>query len=250
MIQSNKEFQFIEPNCNSIKEISFIGGVELTKSKIERLKTTLANVERVELLRFQLDADIYDNFLKFCTNLKTLRINPRFNDSKWLLYEYRKLENIHITFSNEFAELKTFLERNPSIRYMEMYTSFIFINAETLMTVNATINELAIHCYNVNHLESVCNLLGALYKRQFYEYLKIIVISFNQKCADLLAKLSPITAMNIHTSDENIIWAEMKYLKEIEFGTSKDFGIKSFVSNAVNLERAILSMPKFDHMLC
>lgn len=252
---TSEEFQFIEKNCRSVKYISFVGQIDLlTKSKISCLKNTLDKVENIELVLSSTDGEIYDCLLKYCTNLKSLRIHSKSGDNNWFLQSYPKLNSILINNCDEIPEFSTFLEKNSGILNMGFYSSFIFNNAEALLTSNIMIDKLTLHFCNTDGFDSFCFLLNKLYQRGFYKNLKLdfdYICDFNKEIAELLAKLPSVSKIDISFMKGNVELPIMKKLRKIKFKREIDSCgfFKSITVNACNIECATFLIPTFDKIL-
>lgn len=244
-----KQMRYFESKFRSIKNVQLIGYFDLTDSMIDCLKKILSKVESIEFIGFHFTGKFYQEFSKYSPKLKSLRIiSP--TPGNWFFQKYVELEYMSIPFDlGKLDDVKFFLEQNTKIKSLEINAKFLFTNQKSFCDINAKIDELTIHTYLSEDLESICMLLNKLHDQHFYKRLRLIICGSDQKFADLLTKLPQTERINAYTSDENIIWPVMKNLKEVEFGTLKDFGYVSLVSNAINIEYAILSVTKFDKIL-
>lgn len=258
-----EELKCVESMYTSIKSLTFENKISLTKRKIECLKNILAKVKCIELIECEIDGDIYDDLLKFCKNLKSLRMNEMYGGKKWLLQKYPTLEHVQLRFIFDFDsdldgkmcdEIKPFLEQNPNIRCLDINASFLLQNMKQFTMVNAKLDELSIYCAHPNELKLICAALNDLHgRRGFYQRLKLKIYLFDQDCIERLAKLPALENVVIAgLTNTTLSWPVMTDLKTVEFGFGYDhakYGLETLVTNAINLESVFLQRSKYEEIL-
>ncbi|XP_055303365.1 uncharacterized protein LOC129569014 [Sitodiplosis mosellana] len=117
---------FQNMDADSIKLINRIV-INLRKDKpldIKKLKNVLNNVEVLIVEPFSLKFDIYKNLLKYCKNIKSLRIcSCDATGDKWLHKQYPTLE--HVYFYYYFKRRHLVLKR---FRFRRIYCCCIYIH--------------------------------------------------------------------------------------------------------------------------
>lgn len=151
------------PNTK-LKSIEFLHVCNLTplifshlpscgKSLLEMLKS----VEMVEFTLCSMDARNYDNILRFCTNLKHLKIVSSVGLCKWPDQYYPTLEHLDVRFflaEIDPDQLQPFLQMNAQIKKLS-----IEMQAGKLMNMieaaDAKFNELAISLHDLSNSDVV-----------------------------------------------------------------------------------------------
>lgn len=245
-----EDFQFIESNCTSIKQLCVRG---LNKNKFDCIKNTLAKVEFIDIGCFGIDDDFYDNFLKFCTNLKSLTLDSSVKGTNWLLKNYPRLEHVKLNrhFDRPLPELCTFLEKNPSIQRFSIAAKFLNNNSESFMTTTAILDELSVICFDFRDLKTIHTLLNKLYDRGFYKRFIIECSFIDLDHIELIAKIHGVEQLIYAFSINKIIWPVMLNLKKMKYNgfLCEDFGVETLVTNAINLESVDLKLATFNQIL-
>lgn len=159
-------FDYVKMNCcNNLKELN-----------LYRLKCALINgnndygasikgqLRNVEIITFNgcIIPDIHKQFLKYCQNLKHLRINEKkFNiDSSdtWMCHAYINLESFTFWGCNDgkYSNLSVFLAINRNVKNINC----MGIDVLKIVMKNANdLNNLIIHCDAPEDLDSIQKLL-------------------------------------------------------------------------------------------
>lgn len=247
-------FHYIQSNFPSIKNILFGEILHGPFPSFEEFKITLAKLEFVEIPLIG-NGDIYEPFLKFCTNLKGIRIRTYAKNNNWLLQKYRKLEHVSLMIYDDIelysnlescAELKIFLEQNPTIQTIEILGNILLKIKEIFMTANATIDQLNIFCSKSMDCEGLRVLLNDLHGRCFYKRLHLLG-SFHQTFVDLLRNLHPVEKLTILRIEADIACPAMKNVKELHGDNCEKFDV--IFKCAVNVERVVWKQLGFDQIL-
>lgn len=266
--KSSDQLNLIEPNdFKFIKRVQ-ISMKKLKKSKIPNFQSILHHVEMVELNVSKTDCDFHTNFMKFCANIKSLRIyNIRSKsiikggESKWLNHHYPTLEHIFLNdlhmkiyCGKEISGLKKFFQLNPNIRVFSTTFNFLWMNRNWLKKSNISFERLELE---VNYLlernaENVCGLVSELYKKGFYKRLHFYGTIIHDEDMNRIILLPELEKMNIRYSDtsQEGIPSSLISLKELSFMDQYDFrDLNTLASNLVNVDRIHISKTTIDGIL-
>lgn len=243
--------QYIELNCSSIKKVMVIDRFkELTTSSINALKKTLAKVEYVDF-HDNGNNPICESLIELCTNMKSLRLSYTNLSNNWFHQKHPFLE--HIAFphgSNDDVDLKSFLELNPSINSLQIDAELMIKRGESLMTTNATLNELSVVCHYFGNLETLIILLNDLHHRGFYKCLSVIFSNLYDGNIHLIPKILAIKKLGLGHFEENIVLPSIPTVKEVDFDAQVhvNIDVKKLMASAANLERVIVFEPSFEQI--
>lgn len=117
-------FRHVGSICNKTpKKIRILEAKALTEMHGKCIEEILSNVEIVEFEDCSFAAELYDSFLKYCSNLKQLVLKSfaecthKGIKNKWLLEKYPKLKQLSWSFDEAPPEeLSVFFHRNPGVR--------------------------------------------------------------------------------------------------------------------------------------
>lgn len=184
-ISTNQTENFAQfaPKLKSIKELE----LDLF-GRIDNIHGILPRCEKIAIFNHCLafPGNLYDDVLKFSTNLKHLKVSAEFHrgsESNWLLYEYPKLESVDLTCVDRITitrkQINNFLALNTGVRKFG-------IGAKCLVKYKLSIFELllpkltefSVGCLSfllsLGSPEELIELLNTLYDRGFYERLSIV----------------------------------------------------------------------------
>lgn len=212
-----KAYRYVGLNCTkSIKYFRVYGF--LPDGAFDYVKEILSEIEVLEMNECFINGEFYENYLKFCSNVKSLSVarSGYIQDKSivigtgndWLLRRYPTLKHFELTDTFELKnnELKTFFEQNPNIvtfstdarTLWENRHSFIdiFVNLET-MAINICQSKI-IDSNNqpLSIKDSVYNILAELHRRGFYRRLHLYVYFVDQQNLDKMLSLSAIEMLN------------------------------------------------------
>ncbi|XP_055325684.1 uncharacterized protein LOC129579559 [Sitodiplosis mosellana] len=232
-----------------IKQIR-LGGTTLSVAKVNCLKKLLRTVKCVKLERYSIKGDLYEKFLKFCTNIKTLSVgycymrNGNHNDG-WLTRKYPTLQHLEVTggIARKFDELKTFFEQNPNVRSFAIKSSLLEKNWDMFRTTNIKLDVLAIWFDSAN-VTTFRDNLNSLHGRGVFQRLHWYSreISAEEASLNALEKLS-VCPWNL--GECTTISPLLVNIKEliIRFYLNGSTTMETTARNLVNLERVYLGQP-------
>lgn len=188
-----KQYYDFESSSDAAYKQIIFKDVRLSANKIKCIKNALTKVEAINMVNCAINGEFYDTILKFCTNLKSLRIefvalgNVRDHvrpevmmgtDNNWLRQKYPKLEHLELAHkaSIEMDELKVFFAQNPNVRSLAMNDVLLRANGHLFLTTNIKLDRLAVQCYLFycdNHLQLLFSLLNELHAHGFYQRLHL-----------------------------------------------------------------------------
>lgn len=167
---------FIGENCDSLRKIT-IGRTGLfSTNMIELIEDKLDKVDTIILLRLykSIPYQFYEDFLKFCPNLKTLRIeSPSLADNDWMCHEYPNLKDFMIINRSQTASstLGNFFQNNKQLKHFRTNYNFLLTNIETIIKSEIKLDVFTIFCEKNHDFNDVCTLLNKLYDNGFYKRL-------------------------------------------------------------------------------
>lgn len=212
-----KAYRYIGSNCtNSIKYFRVHGF--LPDDAFDCVKDILKCVEVLEMNECFINGEFYENYLKFCPNVKKLHVarSGYIQDksiiigtgNEWLLRKYPTLKHFELTDSYELNgnELKTFFEINENINSFSTDARTLWENRHLFSEINVSLDVFAINiCQSkiidsnnqpVSIKDSVYNILVELHKRAFYMRLHLYVYFVDQQNLDKMLSLSSIETLN------------------------------------------------------
>lgn len=244
--------RYLELYSNKFTSLNHIYLVclELNATKIQCLQKILPKLEIVQLRQCTMDGDFYEDFLKFCENLKQIYIQDDLGDildengNPWLLRSYPSLEHLQLTprYSFQINELRTFFQQNKKIRSFSTSLRCFWENRNELMTSNEQLDvfELLIldkfHRLLIN-MQSVYNFLNKLHARGFFKRLHLYVKRVDKTYSEELALLDGLEKLSIVQFSEFNGLSTMVNLKE--FAVERNIGMKDIeilAKSLMNLE--------------
>lgn len=179
-------YRFVGSNCtNSIKHLRVYGSLPL--NGFEYMKEILNGVEMLEMNDCHFIGDFYENYLKYCPNVKSLNISRSGhirdksiiigNGNEWMLRTYSTLEHLEFIeiYGLKANELKIFFDRNPNLRTFSTDSRGLWENRYSILESNIKLNTLAIDIYQSKLYDSNCQPLSMV--DSVYE---VLVVLFNQ----------------------------------------------------------------------
>lgn len=170
----------------------------LSKAKIECMKPIFARIETLQVKDCKVEGDFYENFLRYCTNLKQLHVQDvDFTKMKmqiecfvyivsdstkepqygWLFQEYPLLEHFELTPSkNVKIPLLMFFQKNPKLRSFSTNSNFFCANLNSFMKTASKLESLIVDgSCDRDTPRKFYNGLNKLYQQGFYEKLHLRV---------------------------------------------------------------------------
>lgn len=152
----------------------------------------LPQIEIVNIHECQCDSsfghDFYDDFLKFCPNLKVLVVSGddgnengilQPGENRWLQQKYPSLQMVHFiqSFTFKINGLRSFLERNSTIQTFSTTAAFLWKNRKELLQSNIKLDSLNVQISDLDDsmdfVDSNCEFWNHLYERGFYKRLQL-----------------------------------------------------------------------------
>lgn len=153
---------------DSLKEVSF-WCVDIKENSFP--VEMLSRFESMEFTSVKLSVDFYEDFLKFCINVKSIHIwysgNGTFlspNGNPWLLQRYPLLQEIHLAADCDpwkIMELPSFLKKNSTIETFSVCPKLLFENELELLTSEVRLTTLVIYDnhYDKTNIQKLCETL-------------------------------------------------------------------------------------------
>lgn len=201
----------------------------LNDTQIDGIKYILSELETLKLNYVQINGDLYEVLLKYCTRLKYLSIGtctlPQViigTGNDWLLRRYPKLEHFEIAIRSpckeplQCAEVLVFFEQNPNVRIFSTDSAFLLLSNHLWLGSNITFDRLNILIKH--NLSSICNLTNELYTRQgFYKKLHLYGGSraFLRDEAQYLSQFSCLEKLYLDSLPEQYPIPVLESIKEL-----------------------------------
>lgn len=255
-------FLRIEPDCiKLVKGVRFTIKTSVTSSLIECIKDILNQLEDIRITNLKLQGDFYEDFLKWCPNLRYLSIQyfdalKLGTDNGWLTRQYPTLQHIHFDDKvygvKEIAELPTFFKLNPQIRTLSVTIYFLLKHTNLLCEAKITFDQLivGVDSFFEDEMPCVCDLLKRLHHYGFYK--RVHIRGFFFACAqddvNLFGTIPALEKLSLFNRESAI--PALPDLKELRFTLS---GIppelENATSNLKHIERIYFEKAPFDSVL-
>lgn len=235
------------------KTIKF-GYTPLTNYIIDGLKHILSKVERVVIVDAQLSGTFYDDFLKFCGNLKSL-VCIDFStigiDSEWMLEQYPTIEHIVLSDPEPFEEhdkLKIFLEENPNIKTLSISSN---IYDDWMLESNAKFDKLIIEVLHSPDMNLFCSQLNTLHTNGFYKKLELFMyIQCENHEMNRIATLHALEFLFIENITSGTVFTPLPQLKVFYMHSDRDIdNMNMIVDNMENIEKIHFKFADFESIL-
>lgn len=234
-------FDCILSNCtDSLRHIQLVN-VEISKKSAKSIQKLLEKVEILEIDQCTVDGKLYQDFLKYCKQLKRLSVRRFGGNIKWLNKHYRALEHLELyKIGFKIEQLKEFFEHNQSIRHFAVDANCLWQNEQVIMSAITELDELIVDISGFEfHIESICSLLKRFYERKFYKRLYLY--------APYRDKQTIEDIVSVHGVDKLFLTNHIAYaiflpnfcnLKELSFRSCPEFiETGMFAEKLANLER-------------
>lgn len=247
--------------------------IDLTEYEINCIKQSLHGVEVLEIDLCTMKMEFYENFLRFCSNLKSLSVSRSSYDRDggiivgpdncWLLRTYPStLEHVELTnlYELHHNELRNFLQRNRNIRSLSIDAKGLILNHAQVLaaaTNGVKVDKLAIdfHPHAINpEIEPATiaqlfyNVLIELQECQFFTDLHLYVkFMDHQNCMQKLYSLNTLTMLGGYIDR---IENPLMKIKELDISVGSDIlDLQTLPDKLPNLERIHFSKASVDHIL-
>lgn len=231
--------------------------VDLDENRAHQFESLLNNVTSIELYKCTIHGDFFENFLKYCSKLKCLRADHiNFHSHAVVdglfLRELPMLQYLQYVGDAQNVKLRTFLEKNPNLKYFELDAHHIWMNRVWLIQSKFQLDCLAINfCsdgLNSRAMPTIqfANLLKTLYANGSYKKLHLsigIQSNFdNQTFADEMVSLNALKVWKFMGHSENYIdLTRLIQLQELHIsGQLIEADLKTIATNLTELQRLYL----------
>lgn len=277
-----KSLNYIQTHANKFTSINhiYLIGFEFAQNRVEIIQCILNKIEIVQLRCCQGFGDLYDNFLKFCENMKRLYIQRSdlgefvagvgvdYTDhNRWLLRNYPKLEHLELVpeLSIKIDELGAFFENNPNVKRFSTIIQCIWTNREAFLKSKAKLDILEVKIFHYyfldnrensnDHIEKILNpirkLFDELFEHGFYKRLFLYVSDVEDEHASkFITSLKGLEKMCIREFSQMFDLPQLISLKELaifEGANAEDMEI--FANSYTNIQRLHVCNASIDHIL-
>ncbi|XP_055305879.1 uncharacterized protein LOC129570339 [Sitodiplosis mosellana] len=260
-----EDFQYIADNCDSLRQISF-HMITLTKALIDCIKPKLNKIESIHLHRIATKFHSFEDFLKFCPNLKRLCVDEdrTMDQNEWMCHKYPKLEHLRLKKCNKHlkANLGIFFQQNSHLESIETDFEFLMANSDTFIdsSSNLKLNVLNIHYDCFSNLDQVCPLLHKLHENGLFKRLEFT----NRMCTFAITPETLETEINrikwstieqlfrrstVNVLEPPIINVDAIYLTSFYYMHTKYVGLEALTVSFPNLRHVHLFRATTDHLL-
>lgn len=255
-------YQYIGSNqFNSIREIR-LAQIELTAKEVAIMSEILMQVEVLEMDQCHFDAEFYENFLQFCSNVKSLSVSRSSYDrdratiigtgNKWLTQRYPSLQHLELTDLYEFKndDLKVLFQKNPQIHSFSTDAKSLLINQHSFLSSDAKLEKLAVdfhHPKNINTdadplfiVNFLYNLLIDLNQKEFYRSLHMFITFVDRQ--NCMQKLFSVKSLEMLGGFVISIENPLMKLKELDINKGSEINnLNTFPNKMPELERIYFS---------
>lgn len=145
-----KPLRFIESHCDEFKSLNHLCLVctELRCSLAKHFEQILPKLKIIQFQNCTIVGDLYEIFLRFCTNLKRLYLQDAHLGEKWLQQSYPMLEHLELlpipSLSNE---LDVFFEQNPTVTSFSTSAYSLWLNRDAFLKSKIKLDILEVKKY-------------------------------------------------------------------------------------------------------
>lgn len=242
-------YRYIETYCSQpIKQIHLVR-TTLSVAKVNCLKKVLLTVECVILDNCTISGGFYQNFLKFCGNIKKLCIHSGHvrnaggyhiligTDNDWLTRKYPTLEHLDMQhdFTQKIVELKTFFKQNPNVRNFTTYSNFFLENLEFFRNIKLDKLEIGVESKDRT---KICKHLITLHGHGVFHRLQLDDVLFDE--IPSLNTLHEFLYSRPDIAELSPLPVSIKKMRIVDSFSIETLTIESFVRNVVGLESVCL----------
>lgn len=235
------DYKLNEPllsKLSNLKHLELVG-ITLTEPRIKCFEHILNELETISMERCRCDIDggVYENLLKQCKKLKSLKIGDEFVIA-CLPHKYPEtLQRLDIlSYDKRFGndELKIFFELNRNVRNFAINSKCISANRQSLMESNIKLDDLTVKYVSAWEFNSI---LSDLHQRGFYHRLHYYV--YDRPLEHQLAEMPGLFTLQV-AYDRVTKLPPLSSLNELIFDQIYKEDIKQIPNMCINLERLIL----------
>lgn len=213
---------------------------------------------KLNLMFSSIVGNFYEDFLKFCVNLKELHIT-NMKVGNWINRTYPKLSVFHFIpiedyfnfddINMEITELCLFLKRHTGIKTFSTDAICLLENQENILELKLKLDTLKIHDSNAYNIQPLCTLLKELYERGFYKRLHLEMDCSRQEVLDNFASLDALESLIFKSFGKDCKLTQISSLKDLLFVGRFHHEIQSEVISLMNLEHLVLHTATFDNLM-
>lgn len=235
----------------SLKYLCLENG-SINRRNINYIRKVLPIIEILEVASCEFD-NLYENLLKFCTNLKSLCF--RYFDSiefrfDWLQQDYPQLEHLNlmrvlpIQYNDELLE---FLKRHPNVQKLSIHSIYLWTNREYFL--KSTINLDTLELFHLpSNDQKEFELLNKLHENGFFKRLHLNeeILSYqNAKQISALHWIEKLDSMMLDGGAYNL-----SHVKHLIVQFIKDsFAAKQLAMGLEHVEQIYLEYATYEEML-
>ena len=135
-----KKFEYIKLHADKFKSVKKLSltDIRLNERTVGYILKILPNIEILELVYSTVTLDLYDVLLKYCKNLRQIKLSEVTFETEhnWLHQRYEKLECFELDGNwgeHRINDLSTFFERNSNIRSFSCDTMVLMSNKDAFL---------------------------------------------------------------------------------------------------------------------
>lgn len=163
---------------DSLKMLFFID-CKITTVDINNMEHMLNNIENIELIRCEIDDNIFEKLAKYCPKLRHLNYWNYGENVDLLRQYYPLLECLNycpLTNSPQNDDLKNILEKHTLLKRFDIDFEFLWANREVLGRTNihlGLMNICVLQSFPITVFEQFVAFMKSMYDRGCYEKLQL-----------------------------------------------------------------------------
>lgn len=249
-----KPLRYIRSHIKELKSIKHIYLVclNLNKNRIDYIQKLFQNIDTLQLRNCSIDGDVYELILKHCIDLKRLYLQRAALGHSWLLQSYPKLEYLELIPIPTTDILKSFFERNSTLRTFSTSAWCIWDNKETFLKSTGKIETLEVKMlyeHSNENFDALCQLLNQIQQRGFFKRLHIYIVDVTEVNSTQLASLNGLEMICIKNMNKCYNLPRLINLKELAIYNSRAADMEILANSFVHLQRLFLRNATYDHLL-
>lgn len=250
------QFKYAGINCGE-SMLSFVG-VTLTDCKIKCIEHILSRIQCVELIDCKMNGHFYETFLKYCHQLKCLKLcnleckTLENYGHDWMLRKYKTLKHLQLIRCKHVkrSELEIFFELNPNILRFEIDSDLFWRIKVVILDTSVKWNDLIIHFQNTNNPITVLmySLLNTFHKRGHFKRLHLRYGNIlSQQFIDRIGILHALVSLHLK-GDPGSVLPPLNYLTELHTFCG-NFNMEKSVNNLTSLEKIVFREANIDDVV-
>ncbi|XP_055306314.1 uncharacterized protein LOC129570648 [Sitodiplosis mosellana] len=246
-IHEEGSFRFAQLNeFKSLKEIYFCR-ISLTDERIACIKKFLGKAEVIEMVDCDNTEDLYERFLKYCTDMKHLsvkyingKVHPEYD---WMLQHYPKLEQLVLHDKKcppplDEQLLTTFFKQNTNIKHFAANETLLLFIRHSIVTSNAKFDSMSILLKTDENVE-IRTLMNEFHEQEIYKELHLYVHTPKQgSCQVAPTVAGTVEKLSYVMFIDDLRVLHLVNLKELQCGLIQpNLNMESVADALVNLQR-------------